>query len=258
MIVNEKRSMCFMLQARLGSTRLPGKMILPFFQGKSILQLIIEKLTHSFPEIPIILATSTDPSNDQLEIQARQMGCSVYRGSEKDVLHRFVSAGSKFRCHHLIRVCADNPFLDMAEMQHLIKFTTENNEYDYVAFKVNNEPSIKTHFGFWSEFVTLEALQKIENKTKEEFYQEHVTNFIYQNPEEFRIFYLAAPPVLEGKKDIRMTLDTQTDFDLLSEIYRNLFSKYKNQFGINEIIDFLDQHPQYKAAMSEQIKINSK
>ncbi|WP_284651799.1 cytidylyltransferase domain-containing protein [Flavobacterium terrisoli] len=254
----KEKVMCFMLQARLGSTRLPRKMILPFFNEKNILQLIIEKLKASFPEIPIVLATSIEPSNDELETLALQLGCLVHRGSEKDVLHRFIEAGQQFNFKNIIRVCADNPFLDVKEMQHLVKFTKENDQYDYVSFKVNNEPSIRTHFGFWTEFVTLETLERVNAKTKDEFYHEHVTNFIYQNPAAFKIKFLAVNPVLEGRKDVRMTLDTSTDFEMLSEIYKRLYLTYGNQFGIDEIVAFLDTHPDYKVAMTEQININSK
>lgn len=254
----KEKSLCFMLQARLGSTRLPRKMILPFFQDKNILQLIIEKLKQAFPEIPVVLATSIEPSNDELEAIALQMGCLVHRGSEKDVLLRFIEAGNKFDFDNIIRVCADNPFLDVGEMQVLIDSIKENTQYDYVSFKVNDEPSIRTHFGFWTEFVTLGTLERVNSKTKDEFYHEHVTNFIYQNPEEFNIRFLAVNPILEGRKDIRMTLDTLTDFEMLSEIYKALYLKHGNQFGIDEIVSFLDDNPGYKTAMAEQINVNSK
>lgn len=258
MIAEREKLMCFMLQARIGSTRLPGKMILPFFKEKNILQLIIEKLKKCFPNIPIVLATSIESSNDALETLAAEMECLVYRGSENDVLSRFIEAGNKFNFSHIIRVCADNPFLDVKEMQHLVKFAKGNDQYDYVAFKVNNEPSIRTHFGFWTELVTLETLQRIDSMTKEELYHEHLTSFIYQNAELFKIKYLPVSPVLEGRNDVRMTLDTFADFELLSEIYGQLYLKYGNQFSIDEIIIFLDSNPDYKREMTVQINNNSK
>lgn len=247
-----------MLQARLGSTRLPRKMVLPFFQEKNILQLIIEKLIFFFPDIPVILATSAESSNDLLEIEALQLGCNVYRGSENDVLTRFIEAGKKFGCLNIIRVCADNPFLDVKEMQYLVNFAKENDQYEYISFKVNGKPSIKTHFGFWSEYVTLQTLEIVKSLTQESFYLEHVTNFIYQNPQDFNIKFLPVNPILEGRKDVRMTLDTLADFEMLSVIYNQLYLEYENKFGIKEIISFLDKHPKYKVAMAEQININSK
>lgn len=256
--MNNKQSICFILQARAGSTRLPGKMTLPFFKEKTILQLIIEKLKHSFPKIPVVLATSIEPANDELERIALQLDCLVYRGSEKDVLRRFIEAGNHFNFKSIIRVCADNPFLDVKDMRRLVKFITENGQPDYLAFQVNNEPSIKTHFGFWAEFVTLETLEKIDRQTSEQIYHEHVTNFIYQHPEEFVINYISVNQGLEERKDIRMTLDTLSDFNLLSTIYRQLYLKHGNQFGIDEIIELLDQYPDYKVKMSKQIDLNSK
>ena len=143
-------------------------------------------------------------------------------------------------------------------MQHLVTFTKENDQFDYVSFTVNGEPSIRTHFAFWTEFTTLDTLKKVEAKTGLAFYHEHVTNYIYQNSEDFKIRFLAVNSVLEGRKDVRMTLDTLTDFEMLSEIYSQLDSKYGTDFGINEIVELLDSHPEYKAAMAEQININSK
>lgn len=258
MSVNQEKTLCFMLQARVGSTRLPKKMILPFYDKRNILQLIIEKLKNSFPEIPIVLATSADPSNDELENLAFNLNCKVYRGSEEDVLYRFILAAEKFNFNNIIRVCADNPFLDIKEMKHLVNFINKNHNFDYVSFKINGRPSIKSHFGFWAEYITLKTLKNVNNSISEKLYHEHVTNFIYENPNRFKINYLDANSVLKGHDDIRMTLDTLEDFTILSEIYSKLNSKYSFVFGINEIVDFLDNNPGYKVVMKNQIAINSK
>lgn len=247
-----------MLQARIGSTRLPQKMALPFFEDKTILELIITKLQKHFPEIPVILATSALQENDVLEEIAKGLHCLVFRGSENDVLQRFIAAAEVFQFDHIIRVCADNPFLDVSEMQNLIRFVENNPSFDYVSFTVNGSPSIKTHFGFWTEYVTLQALKKVNSATKDSFYHEHVTNYIYGHDALFQIRFIAANPILEGRSDIRMTLDTAVDFTALSEIYLKLNQRYGNTFGIKEIVSFLDENEQYKRIMTNQIIENSK
>jgi spore coat polysaccharide biosynthesis protein SpsF (cytidylyltransferase family) len=251
-------SLCFMLQARVGSTRLPQKMILPFFEDKNILELIILKLQQNFPEIPIVLATSKQSENDVLETIAKRMGCKVFRGSENDVLQRFIDAAETFQFDKVIRVCADNPFLDVAELHRLISFVEKDQSFDYVSFTINGNPSIKTHFGFWTEYVTLQALKKVNLLTDDSFYHEHVTNYIYGHDDSFLVKFIEANPVLEGKKNIRMTLDTLVDFNMLSEIYQKLLGVYGKDFGINEIVSFLDENEEYKRIMTNQIIENSK
>lgn len=251
-------SLCFMLQARVGSTRLPQKMALPFFKDKTILELIIKKLQQNFPDIPIVLATSSLQENDILEEIAKGLHCMVFRGSENNVLQRFIDAAEMFHFNQIIRVCADNPFLDVSEMRNLLRFVESNPSFEYVSFTINGSPSIKTHFGFWSEFVRLEALKKVNLMTKDPFYREHVTNYIYGHGILFQIKLIAANPILEGRNDIRMTLDTAVDFTALSEIYLKLNERYGDNFGIKEIISFLDEKGQYKRIMTNQIVENSK
>ena len=101
------------IQARTGSTRLPQKMILPFYENEGIFSLILNRLTSNFKKENIILATSSNPNNDVLAEIARRYGINCFRGSENDVLQRFIDAANQFNATKIIRVCADNPFLDM-------------------------------------------------------------------------------------------------------------------------------------------------
>jgi spore coat polysaccharide biosynthesis protein SpsF len=258
--VKEKKSLdlCFIVQARMGSSRLPNKMILPFFKKLSILEIILKKLKSNFPDIKIILATPISNENDSLVKIAKKSGCAVYRGSEENVLERLIEAATYNNYNNIIRVCADNPFLDIKEMKRLIEFTGENFAYDYISFKVNDQPSIISHFGFWSEYVKLDALKSIASKTSDIIYQEHVTNYIYGNPNNFKIYLLEVNAVVNGINYIRMTLDTLDDFKMLSDIYSKLNSKYGVSFGVDEIIEFMDLDHDYRIAMKKQINLNSK
>jgi spore coat polysaccharide biosynthesis protein SpsF len=250
--------LCFIVQARLGSTRLPNKMMLPFFKQQSIFEIVLEKLKNNFPNIQIIVATSISEENDTLEQVAKIYGCDVYRGSEENVLQRFTEAAIYFNQKNIIRVCADNPFLDVKEIKRLIDYVQKNDTIDYVSFMINNTPSIKTHYGFWVEYVRLEALKKIPNLTEKAFYFEHVTNFIYENPSLFSICFLGVDSILNEYKNVRMTVDTKDDFDALSYVYENLNQQYNSTFGINEIISFLVDNEWIKKIMIQQIEQNSK
>jgi spore coat polysaccharide biosynthesis protein SpsF len=243
------------LQARTGSTRMPEKVIRPFFRGKSILDLLVEKVQKL--GVPAVLATTVNPSDDRIAELAARHNFPVFRGSENDVLDRFVQAARQFKFDKIIRVCADNPFLDLAGMRILID-AFENSDADYLGFQLaGNKPSILTHFGFWTEAVRLDALEKVQKTTAEKLYHEHVTNFIYGNPNIFRVQFIPAGPQVFSRTDIRMTLDTPEDFTVQQEIFATI-SKENPNFGIPEIVSWLDRHPEILEIMKTEIEKNQK
>ena len=243
------------LQARTGSTRMPEKVILPFYQEQSILDLLLEKVKKL--GVPAVLATTVNPSDDRICILAAKHEVPVFRGSENDVLDRFIQAARKFGFGKIIRVCADNPFLDIFGMQTLIS-QFEQSDADYLSFQLaGNKPSILTHFGFWTEVVRLEALEKAQQITSEKLYHEHVTNFIYGNPALFNVQFIPANPLVFSRTDIRLTLDTPEDFEIQQKIFATI-SKEKPNFGIPEIVSWLDQHPEILELMKREILKNQK
>lgn len=246
----------FIIQARLGSTRLPRKILLPFYKNLSILELLIEKLKQ-IPETKVILATSCSPQNDELESFARSKNCEVYRGDEMDVLKRFIDAAEYYGVKHIIRVCSDNPFLELDSIQRLLTYVKKEPSYDYVSFQVNGIPSIKTHYGFWTEYVTLKALKKVNEMTNDLLYHEHVTNYIYTHPEEFRMKLLDVPAELKNHSDIRLTIDTINDFELASKIYADLVVQVAYP-SIKDIVEYLDLHQAYYLQMKKEISLNTK
>ena len=246
----------FIIQARLGSTRLPGKILKAFYQNKSILDLLIQKLK-LIPDSQIILATSTSSVNDPLENIAKSNGIFCFRGSEEDVLQRFIDAATLYQSENIIRICSDNPFLDLKAIIELIAFAKQHPEYDYISFNVNGIPSIKTHYGFWTEYVQLSALKKVAALTKEKIYHEHVTNFIYTHPEYFNFYLLETPSELTNHNNIRLTIDTENDFNNAQIIYSDMVvqSPYPT---IKDIILYLDSHPNFYKNMEQEILKNSK
>jgi len=243
------------VQARTGSTRMPEKVILPFYQEKSILDLLLEKTIKI--NVPVVLATTVNPSDDRICRLAEKWQVPVFRGSENDVLDRFIQAAQQFGFSKIIRVCADNPFLDLAGMKTLIN-EFSNSDADYLGFQLaGNKPSILTHFGFWTEAVRLDALEKAQKLTSEKLHHEHVTNFIYGNPVLFNVQFIPAHPAVFLRTDIRLTLDTPEDFEIQKEIFESI-SKEKPNFGIPEIVSWLDQHPEILELMKKEIFRNQK
>lgn len=243
------------LQARTGSTRMPEKVIRPFFQEQSILDLLLEKVKKL--DIPVVLATTVNPSDDRICALAEKHEVPFFRGSENDVLDRFIQAARQFGFSKIIRVCADNPFLDLAGMKTLISAFGESNS-DYLGFQLaGNKPSILTHFGFWTEAVRFDALEKAKKLTSEKLYHEHVTNFIYSHPEMFDVKFIPADQLVFPRTDIRMTLDTPEDFEIQQKIFATI-SKENPNFGIPEIVSWLDQHPEILELMKREILKNQK
>jgi spore coat polysaccharide biosynthesis protein SpsF (cytidylyltransferase family) len=243
------------IQARLGSKRLPGKMILPFFNEKGIFELITEKIKKDFPDFKIVVATSTNTIDNELENMCNKLAIKCFRGSENNVLDRFINAAESNGISKIIRICADNPFLNMVELHKLVDKATESTA-DYISFQTSeNKPTITTHYGFWAEVVTIEALRKVQNLTTDILYQEHVTNFIYANPQLFNIRLITIPKEVEQNEEIRMTLDTQQDFNLLKEIYSE--NSNFNQ-SPKELIDIVTKNQNWLDQMKKQILKNQK
>lgn len=243
------------IQARLGSTRLPGKILLPFYRGQTIIDILLEKL-HRATDIPVVIATTTDPGNDLLVAHLQARGELVFRGSENDVLDRFIQAAGLHQLEGIIRICSDNPFIDLKGIQNLIE-KAQNSEAEYIGFRINGLPSIKTHFGFWGEYVTCNALKKVAASTDDQPAHEHVTIHIYSHPGEYHCEWIECPDFIQGRNDIRLTVDTQEDFANAQMVYANQKNSHPD-FGLKEVVDYIDQHEELKSSMKRIIEQNAK
>ena len=209
------------IQARKGSTRLPNKMVLPFYKGKGVLELLLEKLIKEFPKEQIVLATTVNINDDELVKMADSFKINIFRGRENNVLDRFINAGDKFAFKNIIRICADNPFLDIPHIHFLIQ-KIEKDRFDYISYKTESGlPTIKSHLGLFTEAVTLKALKSVNKKTKLPLYLEHVTNYIYEYKNDFRILLIELPQYMSHTESIRLTLDTKEDFEMEKELFIN-------------------------------------
>lgn len=246
----------FIIQARTGSTRLPNKVLKPFFENKSILKLIVEKIKINFPNYPLVIATSNEIGDHKIKEFAINNEVICYQGSEKNVLSRFIETSKHYNFKTIIRVCADNPFLDVDLLKQLINTYKESTkEFDYISYKDKDGlPVIKKHYGFFAELVTLDALKKVQKETGESVYLEHVTNYIYERGT-FKIKLIEIPDFIKGKQYLRLTIDDELDFNNLKEIYET----YKQlNYDLKKILIDIERKPQIISDMRFNINKYSK
>lgn len=245
------------IQARTGSTRLPNKILLPFHNSKSILDSLISNLKSGFPQNQIILATSTSVNDANLKSVALNHDIAFFQGSENDVLKRFLDCAMQFEAKTIVRICADNPFLMVDYLKPLIESIENNETQEYISYEwPDKTPVMLSHIGLFAEAFKLSFLQKIDQLTADPFYHEHVTNYLYPNRADFKANFLPIPELIEKRKDIRLTIDTETDFELCQEIYAN-WQECEMQ-DLKSLCSVIDQKPLLLTKMKQEIKKNEK
>src|SRR5262245_58236394 len=188
------------LQARLGSARLPGKALAPI-AGKSILAHCLRRLMFA-GVAPVVLATTDRPEDLALVDVARHLGASVFRGDADDVLCRFVAAANAFGFESIVRATGDNPGTDIQAPGRLLA-VLRTTEADYVY-----EEGLP--YGAAVEAVTRDALDRAAREATRPDDREHVTTYVRRHSHRFHIVQLAAPTPLR-RPDVRLTVDTATD-----------------------------------------------
>ncbi len=244
------------IQARSGSTRMPAKILLPFDGERRIIDIILDNIKRAYPDKRIVLATTVNPNDDIFEQIAGSHGVDCFRGSEENVLSRFIGAADKFGLDRIIRVCSDNPFLDVESFKLLFK-AQDNSGADYVCFAFpDGRPSIKSHLGLFAELATADALRRAAAATQEKINLEHVTIFLYSTPELFKVERIPLPEFLRKRSDLRFTLDTPSDFALLQEIYKRM--ERESSGSIRELVEMVDENRRYGEVMKTNIAQNEK
>ena len=238
-----KKKISAIVQARMTSTRLPGKVLMDI-EGKPMLWHILNRLSFSKILDDIILAIPDTKPNNILEKFDKDNGVKYFRGNEEDVLFRYYKAAKKFKCDIIARISADNPLIDpqiidLVVKKHLISSA------DYTS----NDLKKTFPLGLDVEVFNFKVLEKAQKEAKEDYQREHVTPYIYKNPEIFKIQNIKAERRLRYL-EIRLTVDTKKDLRLIREIYKRLY-KPKKIFYTEEIINLLNNH-------KELVRINEK
>jgi spore coat polysaccharide biosynthesis protein SpsF len=171
------------IQARLGSTRLPYKMMLSL-HGKPIIEWVIKRVQNSKLLDDIIVAIPESEDNDVLAKYITELGVKVFRGSESNVLNRFYEAVKDEDATHIVRICADNPLIDGNEIDNLINFYKENScDYAY-----NHIPRDNLYpDGLGAEIISFELLKYTNEVVTSQHHKEHCLSYIWDNKDKFTI-----------------------------------------------------------------------
>ncbi|KAF0819044.1 N-Acetylneuraminate cytidylyltransferase [Bacillus sp. ZZV12-4809] len=221
------------IQARMGSTRLPGK-IMKQVRGKSLLDYQLERVQKSNKLDEIIVATTIKGQDDYIVDFCKERNIKVSRGSEDNVLERYYHAAKEANADIVVRMTSDCPLID-PEIIDLVISSYLENSLDYVS-----NTQIRTYpRGMDTEVFSFSVLEQAFMNAQKEYEKEHVTPYLYLNPNLYSIGQV------ENDVDLskyRLTVDTPEDFELISILIEDLYQENK-LFGLDKIIQKLEQEP---------------
>ncbi len=215
------------IQARMGSTRLPGKCMIKV-NDKPLLGHLLQRIDQSKVLERVVVATSVDANNDELVEYVTSLGFGVYRGSESDVLERFLLAARKYDAKTIIRINADCPLMDYKVIDEVVGYYLEH-DFDYVS---NVYPRTYPD-GMDVEVFSLSVLEEVADKATKNSDREHVTSFIRESGE----FSLGALTRSENLAKERWTLDYPEDLKVIEHVFQVLGRNGK-YFDMNDILDY--------------------
>jgi len=223
------------IQARMGSKRLPGKTMTPI-AGKPLLHHVLERAAKSRFTGTIVVATTDNPEDNVIEQFVRAWGAQVFRGSSADVLDRYYQAGRQWRLETIVRLTADDPFKDPAIVDRGIEiFLNSNGAYDYVSN--NLRPTFPD--GLDVEVFKFSALEVAWREATKPSHREHVTPFIWTQPERFSLHNF------EHNQDLshlRWTLDNPQDLEFARAVYHELYRG--EPFAMQAVLELLARRPE--------------
>jgi len=248
------------VQARMNSERLPGKVLSPILGIPSII-VVLKRLSLCKYIDELVVATSDRKDDDALSAVVSREGYKVFRGDENDVLMRYYECAMLFGAFSVLRVTGDCPFVDPALIDSLLAFyISQNSVYDYMRLDVPNTfPR-----GLDGEVFSFQALEKAYNQVRHmiaqpapqdaatlesiRMYREHVTYFIYKNPEIFNTYLIAGSEPF--RRNYRLCVDTDKDFLLITKVFEHFDSIYSRA---SDVLKYLDLSPEI-ACINSDIK----
>ena len=243
-----RRTVIF-IQARTGSTRLPGK-VLKLACGKTLLELMMERVLAATTYDEVVVITTTKTEDDVIVELCNLKSWNCFRGSEQNVLERHYQAAVQYHATDVVKIPSDCPLIDPAVIDQVITYYY-NNTYDYVS---NLHPATFPD-GNDVEIMTMDSMEKSYKGATKNFETEHTTPYIWNRPELFKLGNVA----MEGENDLslvyRLTLDHIEDYTLISTIFERLYDNGQI-FAMQEIIDLLKSEPELLALNQKYIGVN--
>jgi spore coat polysaccharide biosynthesis protein SpsF len=221
------------IQARMGSSRLPGKVLMDL-GGETVLARVVRRLRHSQQITKIVVATTSAPGDGVIVRECDRLQVSCFRGSERDVLGRYYQAAHENAADTVVRVTSDCPLIDATLVDEtVVVFKNQGADYASNVFPRTYPRGLDT------EVFTVAALDRAWSEAREPHQREHVTPYLYEHP---RIFKLAS---LSGAADYsryRWTLDTREDLELLHAIYSRFDGR--DDFSWQEVLRLMESEPE--------------
>jgi len=211
------------IQARMSSSRLPGKSMMDLC-GYPILQWVIERCKRASRLHEVVVATTTSTDDDLLVELGQTLGIQIFRGSEENVLKRFVNAAKHYSATIVVRICADNPLVSPEEIDRIVDlYLTTPSDYVF-----NHIPQLNNNYpdGLGAEVLSTSLLEKISNLALHKKYREHVTLYLWEHKESFNIRTLPCPRQY-NLPEMKLDIDTLDDLNDMRKICKNLSFKSK-------------------------------
>ena len=223
------------IQARMGSTRLPGKVLMPI-GGRPMLSHQLDRLRHCRRVDRIVIATTVKPADDPIVSFCEAEGIACTRGSEQDVLSRYAEAAARFDATTVVRVTSDCPLLDPALVDEVIAALDDDTDY------ASNMIQPTWPYGMAVEVMRRSVLDEAAAEAVAPEEREHVTPFIYWRPERYRLKSVTTSPDLSKH---RWTVDTPEDFELVSRLIGAVADANAGH-GVADVFAVLNAHPEWE------------
>jgi spore coat polysaccharide biosynthesis protein SpsF len=234
------------VQARIGSTRLPGKSMAEIL-GKPSLQRIIERASRAPGVDGVAVLTSNAERDDPIRALCSSLSVPCISGSEQDVLDRFVAGVRSLECDRVVRITADCPLMDAAVIGRLLELGDVDHAAIATGAMAPREGLRRYPDGLDAELVTAAALRAAHENAVDPYEREHVTPYIWRRPDAFRLGLLQAP---EDWGDERWTVDYPADLDFVRAVYERLPDP--GSFGVRDVLEILASEPELRALNATQ------
>jgi spore coat polysaccharide biosynthesis protein SpsF len=225
------------IQAHMRSSRLPGKVLLDI-SGQTMLERVVKRVARCVEIGEVVVATSRLPVDDAVVEACRALSVRAFRGSDDDVLDRFLGAARSSGADICVRVTSDCPLIDPEVSDEIVRlFKAANPPVDYASNKIPQSwPR-----GLDTEVFTITALERAWEQAIRPYERTHVTVYMYEHPEQFRL--LSATSEVD-RSDWRWTVDTQEDLEFVRAVYDRLGAD--GAFGWRAVVDLLEREPELR------------
>ena len=223
------------IQARMDSVRLPGKVLMEV-EGRTMLSHLIQRVASSEKLDDVIVATSIRPENDAIQKECCKLGIGCFRGDTNDVLNRFLQASQWIKADSVVRITGDDVLMDPDVIDYVVESYLSQDCDCATSFTTGSFPK-----GFSLSVFPHDSLSKANGLELTEYEREHVIFAFLRYKDLFRIVKIGAPPKWQAPQ-LSLALDTPEDYVLISEIIRRL-SKKNRYFGLEDILAFLKKKP---------------